>query len=554
MASKAAVDAGKAGLERPDGVAAWPAPRALTQALPKRRLPFAVMPQDVDLGLEGVKRSFALTDAIFERAGLTQYIGCSSYEPEVRPCISVRHTSNEALEAMCAKWIPLIINRIRARARVIRSYSLDARSKLGSPVRKVVDDKVAVITPWLEQAARGDFSIAEQDGAALQGIRLQPEATTKTRHCLAVRSDGQAYAYTADLERRTDPVTGRVASRVRNVINPSVLNHAKGPASKVIHNTQLQWASHKPDYAGMRSKGFDVELLVALDWKNFDHQVSAAHKYYGPCISEDYARLNDILRAQPVVCLSDDRREAVYTQAKEGFEEQFRSGDADVAPFDKAAAQSPMCEFLQREFGLSKESVLDVLETGEYRGFIFRNYGDDGIIGGPKRTVMRCVAFFSTVADIEIEDPPRYLGEIFRRDPDGVWRCGMNWKSLLLKWYLAERPPFSVFRRFPNLGWVERRMDYQRYGGPGTDKALALELDVLSAHGYDVNHIYAASRKEAEEARAGGAANVDYTLRFEKSYMLTEEEKLGLPEYQQLPPELLSSLLSTFLKGWNLRT
>jgi hypothetical protein len=465
-----------------------------------------------------------------------------------RPLLSIRPPeASEKLRAVCEKWFPKIMARVKSHARVPQ-FTLDKRSKLGSPVRKRVDNKLEVCTPFFEAFLADDWSSIEQDGAALQGIRLQWERRSKTRTYVCSTRGLQAEVDVVDAEKRLGR-EGRLCSRTRMVVNPAILNLAKQPGDNSVHHVLLSWPCCKPDLEYMRTTGFDAEELVAPDWTHFDHQAGYMAPLYASTIGGNYEEACKLLWSNPVLCRVDGWRDVCYLRAAEGYLMQFWSGDSSVAPFGKFVCLSTMCDFLQTYFNLDDEQTLDAMCAGQYGTFGFRNYGDDNIVFGPSEVIKAYVKYAKSYIDMDLEDPPRFLGDVFRRDPDGRWRSSLDWRSYFLNWHLAERAPGTVFRPKPCVGWLSRRKDYTSFGPKNMHQFLDVEDVALKEHRFDIEALILQAKKEMEER---DTSSIPYRLRYDKSYLLTEEQKATLPEYNVVPREMCRRLAEYFLTGWRL--
>jgi len=501
-------------------------------------------------GPDAVDRSNALVDDIMAETGLEKYVGCTSFEMDRRPLMSIRPpSSSQRLIEICKKWFPLIMGRIKMEARYPRVFTLDKRSKLGSPFRKRFDNKLEVVTPIFNLALKGDYTLVEQDGCALQGVRLQPEARSKEREYVFATSSGDTYVDKVGERERTDG-NGRIASRTRAIVNPSAFNLAKQPPDNIIHHTLLRWPSCKPDYSIMRGQGFRAESLLALDWKNFDHQAGYMAPMYAECVGGEYEVLTKLIWAQPVLCRMDGWRKVCFVRALLNYIMQFWSGDSSVAPYGKKVALSTFAEFIHTMMGKRIEDTLDAVRAGSCGDFNFRDYGDDMIVFGSKHWVHMFVNWLFSFVIGDVEDPAKFLGDVILRCADGVWRSTLDWESYLTNWYLAERKPGSIFRPKPAFGWVSRRVDYTRYGPPHMQKIFDAEDRCLARAGIDVKMLHAMAAEEAKDLRN---ETVPYRLRTEKAWMLSDEEKAELPEYNVVDVKVVRALCDHFLKGWNLR-
>lgn len=523
------------------------APRSLSQTLPQRRGRFSTWP--LIGGERGIELVEAATDEVFAAVGLDDYVGCSTFEYRRRPLLSIKPpASSERLVDICRKWFPLLMRRIKLTTK-LPVVTLDNRSKIGSPIRKRLDNKLQAILPFIEQFLQGDFSAIEHDGFALQGIRTQWEKKSKVRTIVCATKALRAEYDEVTLEKRTD-THGRVCSRTRSVVNPALLNLAKLPVDNMIHHVMLSWRCCKPDLKLAREKGFTADVLIAPDWKNFDHQAGYMAHMYAAEVGGEYEKACRLLWSQDVLCRVDGWRDVVFMRAAEGFLQQFWSGDSSVAPFGKMVCLSVNAEFISSYFRLSDEATLDALIYGEHRDFGFRNYGDDNIVFGSRSVTDAYVRFTTAFLDLDFEDPPRFLGDVFTKH-EGVWKSNLDWRSYFLNWYLAERPPGTLFRPYPCYGWVARRQDYKLAGPKNMVSLMELEDKILASHGLLVSAII---EKAAIEAREIADAAVSYRIRYDKAYLLTEEEKAKLPEYNAMSPALVRRLIDYFLPrngGWN---
>jgi hypothetical protein len=517
------------------------APRGLSTTLPQRRKRFSIWPtlQSPD-GMRAVEGAM---DDLFAEVGLDEYVGCSTYEFDRRPLLAIKAPeSSKELISVCAKWFPLLMDRVRRDAK-IPVVTLDKRSKIGSPIRKRVDNKYDTVEPFFQAFIRGDYSSVERDGFALQGIRLQWERRSKVRHYVCARKNLSLDDVAVDAAARALD-EGRLCSRTRMIVNPAVLNLAKLPCDNSIHHVLLSWRCCKPDLSFMRTKGFHAEALLAPDWTHFDHQAGYMARMYAATIGGEYERACLLLWGKPVLCRTDGWRDVLYMSAAEGYLQQFWSGDSSVAPFGKFVCLAVTAEFIQRHYRLDDQSTLEALIYGEHRDFGFRNYGDDNVVFGSSHAVEAYRDFATSFIVMDFEDPPRFLGDVFTKHADGYWRSTLDWRSYFLNWYLPERPPGTLFRPYPCYGYVARKQDYAMFGPPQMQSLFEVEQRVLAAHRIDVSELLARAAQEA--AKIKQLAAVNYRMRYDKAYMLDEETKSQLPEYNVVPREMVISLLKHF--------
>jgi hypothetical protein len=197
--------------------------------------------------------------------------------------------------------------------------------------------------------------------------------------------------------------------------------------------------------------------------------------------------------------------------------------------------------FFHTELGYPRTDCCNVVARGGDDRLTIRNYGDDNSIDGDEAVVKAFHAYIKQYLPVEIEDPPRFLG--FQWYPEfGKWMLPPT--SYLTKVYNNERAPGSNFRKYPYLGWVEKRQVYSKIGHPSIrSEIFPYEDQLLNKLGlpwYDIVRRGDLDRKAAAQA---GLDAVNTLALLGKDYAMTPKEQIAAGTHTGLSPEATRTII-----------
>lgn len=506
----------------------------------RRRAPIAPVP-----GMS-LQDGYFAGDEMFTHFGLNKYVGCVTGEAKVRPIPQAFQTSTvSALTQLYSKHIEELFSIIIPELEV-PIQTLSRVSKRGYPLFTRSDDPVAQTAPYFKSISAGDLS--SLDGAfIIMNVRLQPEDRDKVRVNMIVTPDGviEDLPYTTAI--REIHVTGlglRVGSRVRLVFNFPIANLVKQVVDTAIHKWFMRSMTFRHDmYNGKIHpvRGYHM----ALDVKNFDRHIPLAARVRAQVIGGVYHQIVDAFSRLAFACPTSDWKSVdfLYPNRAQGWSDQYGSGDSGVAPIAKEIFMILFATYIMKVKGYSfAQSAAEVLRGG-IDGFTIRNYGDDNSFSGDETLVKGFFDYAANYLTVEEENPPKFLGF--------VWYPGLGWKlpveSYLTKTWLPERGVFTPFREVPNLGWVEKRINYVKYGHPDVaSKVFPFEDRVISAFGNPWSKVLMAASKERMSLdHSKLITSPEYV--HGKEYLLTDEEKIRSGLATALPKEECRRLIKALI-------
>jgi len=492
-----------------------------------------------------------IQDELFSRFGLDDLVGCTTAEMRSRPVPHVFEVSKtKALTDLYSKWLPLIFARIVSELKP-PTQVFNKTSRMGWPVLGRALYKKEACESFFKLIREDDFSFFDNCFHTIN-VRLQAESKNKKRDFLFIARDGLVYPKTIDEKARTFKSkkfgVKRVSSRTRNVFNLPVPNLYTQCLDTAVHNALLKKASFHHNMYDPNLAPFSGETMF-FDVKHFERATAGAVRARASLIGGKYGRIGQLFSNAPFLCPSDDWKVAwlLWVDRDAGWSEQFASGYSPVAPVQKEIFWALLSEFAVRTFGMSPDAALDWAAGGGDQRIRIWNYGDDNAYSGDKSALDDCFEFLKQYLDVELEDPPKFLGFLHR--PDG-WKLGV--KSYLEKTWLNERPPFSTFRKFPNYGWVLKRQIYKKYGVPElADEVFPAENELLAKHGMPWSEVERAATLEEATARQFTALTAD-SLVHDKDWLMTAEEKLKTGMFEGLTPEETAPIIKDLLSSeWN---
>jgi hypothetical protein len=503
---------------------------------PKRHA-FPVYPE---LPLE---HSFKLTDDIFQEFGFPEYVGQSTCEIDQRPIPEVTEaTPNSKLYAAMNKWYPrimdIILNSLQA---PYQPYQKDSR--LGYPSFEIREDKASYLLEKFSGYMEGHWKKDAQGGFIINNIRLQPDDNSKSRTYTFINSKGRTYRREYGLEERKKTKSGRIASRTRLVFNYPLPNLFKQVLDTAIHNFLLQhrlFHHIMPDLTNFKTD----DTVMAVDVSHFDRTVGTAVRLRAEQIGGNYQAIQESFLELPVLSVDDKFRQRFLIKPSANMVFQLGSGDSCVAPIAKEVLLCIYCEAAEQLFNVKDKDTISTCLSSRIGPVTVWNYGDDNIWFGQKGSLSELMSFMSEYLPIEEEIPTKFLG--YKFIPEEGFR--LSKRSYFKNWYLNERSPGSNFRKYPDLGWMQRREVYAMQGEPGLPDLFPEENKIIGRHGTSVSQIYDRANLQASYVYTKGAT--DSRVIIGKGYQLTAEERGRLdPSVTTVYPQDTKPILQYLLRN-----
>jgi hypothetical protein len=317
-------------------------------------------------------------------------------------------------------------------------------------------------------------------------------------------------------------------------------NLYKQVLDSAIHNVFLRYPAFHHDMFNNRILPVEGEHLC-LDVKHFERFTADAVRARGRLLGGLYSEISTLFTDISFAVPSDSYKTIFFIKPNReaGYSDQFSSGDSAVAPVQKEVFTALYSEYFKVTRALSNEEAINLTFNGGDEKLTIRNYGDDNSLSGQATELSAVTRFLSEYLHVEPEVPPKFLGF--------VWYEGLGWRlppaSYLLKTYLNERRPYSNFRRFPNLGWVEKRHIFEKLGHPYVTKEIFPRENIeLARRGLPWSDIVWRGEQERIQAASNpGQLLPNFILG--KDYALTAQEKLQTGEFIGLLPEKTSKMI-----------
>lgn len=499
--------------------------------IPKRKRRFRVFSELADQG-----ESDALANEL-ARKYIPELQGCSTGEMAARPiphAFAEQTTQMRACYDLLKRRLPETLAWLARRAR-IKDQAFDVRGRIGFPEFKTTPRKLQTLRPYWDRIVAGDESFLRGQFATCN-VRNQPEARDKRRVFQFIDRHGVPY------EKEVGPVQrayldGWLAMRTRIVCGYGVANPLTQLVDSLLHDAELTL-----DICHFtRLVGFTIpaKYYVAADVKHFERQIGGLVGLWADCIGGNYQRLMRDMLSAPFMVPTDDWSQAVTIHLKSGATAQLGSGLSPVTDLAKALFIVVFAELDHREGGKTFQEALEALATNKgYVGIMM--YGDDNLYySDSKARLDRMFEWVGRFVTLEEEVPPAFLGHAV--DEDRVMR--MRARSYYANFYWPERPPGSIFRPYPNFGFVMRRQLYLRDGQKKVREMVEFEDQVLRKYGVPYSDI--AKRAAREGVILAGLPDA-YLLG--REHVLTTEQKLKLPDYQVLPAAEVRPYVKYLLK------
>jgi len=519
---------------------------------PRRGSKLSFPTPDVAKGEPKWRAQVGVQDALYTKFGLEDLVGCTTVEMRRRPIPHVFPTKQvAALTGLFSKWAPAIYERILSEIEPPVQV-LNKTSRLGWPVLGRPESKRDAVMHDIGRITREGVGWME-DAFIVMNIRLQAEARSKEREFLFCTRSGEVYADTVKEKDRMvkTPIGERVAGRTRLVFNLPTANLMTQCLDTAIHNVLLKYPAFHHDMYNKAAPTNMDGFRMFFDVKHFERATSGCVRERARILGGRYAQIAAVFDAAPFLCPSDDRKAfwLLWPDRDGGYSDQFASGNSAVAPVQKEIFTALYAEFAVRHFGIPQSLAISWVFGGGDHRLRIKNYGDDNVVAGDEGACKALFAFLKDYLSVELEDPPKFLGFLWRNEH---WMLGA--RSYLEKTYLNEREPYSVFRKYPSFGWIEKRKVYQTYGDPFISQVIFPEEEkLLAIHGQPWNGIVRRADEEAVLA-SSMQGQTDHNWILGKDYLMSAEEKLKTGVFEGLTPEVTAPVILDLLdQHWRTR-
>lgn len=539
------------------------APRRLLGEINPVRQPIVPVPNADPYAYMSAKAEF------YEQIGLEAYSQSVVAEQASRGIIEVTDPGTyEAATANFRRFYPLLL-RWALRRMEPRKYTFRAGSRLGAPFASTLVEgasKRDFLMPLLRELMAGPPGTAAKFGEYLYcliNIRLQPEKRDRVRTQTFVDDEGKCYRMGIGPDQRAIQFGGvdGYTQRMRTFVIESVLNQLIQPLSNGIMQAYLSSPAVGHDIMNnpqdILTVGAEAEMFN--DIRHMDRHSGECIEFGAEHIGGEYGSICFTMINQPYLVPTDTRRGCYFV--KPVGVPQFPSGHADVARTQCEFVLTNTCAFWADEHAhCSDEEAVEYIMAGGSSEFKLANKGDDNAASGRRAILLRWFAYMRERMAFEIEDPAKFLG--FLRRPEIARHSGflLSLASYGLKFWDGEREPGSMFRPFPELGWMMRREAYLKYGDPEEMlRAFAIENDIIKRHfGYTWDEVTAVAREQqalVERSRSPFLANlygghVGNVFAMEKQdWALTDEERSAMH-----PSETVSAEEAWRMVHWLLPT
>lgn len=503
-----------------------PMSKSWYRLVPRRRSGDYSLPltRDRVLSIEG---EFRIGDELLTKFGLSNFVGGSNAESPSRPIPTVFRASDT--DAITNVVVPRLPDLFRWLAPQVRApwQSYTEQSRLGPPYYKPYDDKRWVLsseaTGLLQSYLSMDYSILDNFATGI-GQRIQAEDINKPRVFTFLNPSGVPYQ--ATLNRKDIKVNvwnhPRHPGRQRNVFNQgsfNLLNQAVDSAFNDVYGRHPAF-HHDVARAGAMVKG----PVLAFDVSHMERLTARIVFERAAVIGGTYDGFQRYMKKMPYLVPTDDWSRAffIWVNYEDGWMAQFGSGNSAVSPSQKDIFMVLYSLFAEQCLGVPREKSFDWVAAGGNERLRIFNFGDDNFIfspAGEQKVLDDVFAFMSQYLTVKVETPPKFLGLEY----DGK-EFRLTVASYLLKTYQNERGPVPPFRRYPNMGWVEKRKLYSQIGYPIIGGKVIPEEDrLLKEHGAPWVHVLSKAIEERD------ALNRENALK--QSYFSSAAYLLGKADY-----------------------
>jgi len=500
--------------------------------------------------------------AAYAHADLSEYNDCWTGEMAMRP-IPFVSTDQKPLRTqdLFNKYIGVVFDYLLPK--LLPAYqTINKVSSLGYPISanpgtglnergiKEWQSKFDVVLDLFIPMQEGDFSLYKE-GYHTIGVRKQNEPPDKLRDFQFIDSNGSIFQLEVGAKEREIEVPQlgtMIGSRTRTIVRPPVVNLWLQCWDTILHNAIL---AHPL---------FDSNVYVHTEWPSDSHFVTFDCKHYerylGLC-AISYAeavggrygeQLNQLIHYPFIVPSSDWKRFFEITpQYRPGVYPQFSSGLSPVAPLGKLTNICVQVAYFVEVKHQDANTAIATVFSGISDKMRRWSYGDDNKVLGDETEVHQFTSFMSDYLEIELDPVPHYLGTVFRRDT-GRWMLPKD--TYNLKLYQPERD--FEWKDYPNLGMVERRATFSKYGEPEIGRIIIpYEDELWNAINHPFVEVAAAAVAERIKASQKGIQLNKYLVT-DKDYLMTEEERIASGLYWHLKPDVTTGIVLS-LVGNNVR-
>jgi len=502
-----------------------------------RRGPTASVP-----GLTMVEGLLA-ADEMFSKFGLDQFVGCATGEMFSRPIPQVfKEATVKPLTDLYTAWLPDIAAWLLPQVKApYQTYN--KISRVGWPGFHRPDNKLHYVLDHMPAILAGDLDEYKQSFIVM-GIRVQAESRDKERDFLFVDNNDQVFSKKVGPKERTLKTGAgpRIGSRTRLVFNLPVYNLVKQIWDTAVHNVFMRWPAFHHDMNNgniLPVRGYHL----CLDIKHFERNTASCNRARSAFYGGVYAKCGEITASIPFAVPTDDWQGTrfLYVNRAQGWSDQYASGDSAVAPSQKEILMAVYANFFHTELGYPRADCCNVVARGGDSRLTIRNYGDDNSIDGDKAVVEAFHKYISQYLPVDVEDPPRFLG--FQWYPESQ-RWMLPPTSYLTKVYLNERAPGSNFRKYPYLGWVEKRKIYSKIGHPSIGAEIfPAEDKLLDRLGTPWYSIVRKADDDTKAAYQAGLEAVNTLSLLGKDYAMTPKEQIAAGTHTGLSPEATRTII-----------
>jgi len=484
-----------------------------------------------------------MADEMFSRFGMEQFVGCVTGEMQRRPVPQVFRTSEvKPLTDLYVKWLPQIYRFLLPQIKAPHQ-TYNKISRTGWPGFHRPENKLAYVLEFAPAVLAGDLDMFK-NAFIVMGIRVQAESKTRERDFLFVNDEDNIEALKVGPAQRTIKTSlgPRTSSRTRGVFNLPVYNLIKQIWDTAVHNVFMKWPAFHHDMNNgniLPVRGYHL----CFDIKHFERNTAECNRQRSAFIGGVYAQCAEVTAAIPfaVPTASWDGARFLYVNRDQGWSDQYASGDSAVAPSQKEILMALYAEFFNKELGYPVDDCCTVVARGGDERLTIRNYGDDNSVDGDEAVVKALFQFMKQYLPVDVEDPPRFLG--FQWYPD-LRKWLLPPTSYLGKVYLNERAPLSNFRKYPFLGWVEKRAVYSKIGHPSIRAEIFPQEDnLLNRMGLPWFDIVRKGDEERRAAYLAGIKAISPLSLLGKEYAMTPSEQIAEGTHTGLAPSATRTII-----------
>lgn len=515
------------------------APRRLLGEINPRRSPIVPIPDADPYAYMSAKAEY------YERVGFPEYATAVVAEQSSRGMIEVTPRGTfEAATANYRRFYPLLLKWALKRMKPAR-YTFRAGSRIGSPFASTLipgASKRDFLMPLLRDLMQSPPGAAAEFGSDLYcliNVRLQAEKRDKVRTQTFISDEGHCYRMGIGPDQRSITFGGvdGFTHRTRTFVIESVLNQMIQPLSNAILQAYLTSSAVGHDIMNhpelIVTAGAEAELYT--DLRHMDRHSGECIEFAAEYVGGEYGSICSTMIRQPYLVPTDTRTGCFFVQPV-GVP-QFPSGHADVARIQIEFFLSNCCAFWADEGAhCSDEDAVEYIMAGGTSRFRVANKGDDNAASGRRALLDAFLRYMAERMAIEPEDPEKFLGFLRRRDKAKHAGFLLALASYVLKHWDGEREPFSIFRPYPYLGWVQKREAYLRYGDDAEMlAAFAIEDEVIEKYlGYTWEDVRARALEQqriVERAKSPflntlyGGSTADVFAIEKQDWALTEDER-----------------------------